>query len=103
MDAEVIILSARLWKAFGITEHLRLEINSLGSNEARAQYSAALVAYLEQHIDKLDEDSKRRLTTNPLRILDSKNPDVQEVLKQAPTLSEHLDQESVEHLSLIHI
>jgi len=97
MDAEVIILSARLWKAFGITEHVRLEINSLGSNEARAEYSAALVAYLEQHIDKLDDDSKRRLTTNPLRILDSKNADVQEVLKGAPTLSEHLDQESVEH------
>ena len=101
MDAEVIILSARLWKAFGITEHLRLEINSLGSNEARADYSAALVTYLEQHIDKLDDDSKRRLTTNPLRILDSKNPDVQEVLKQAPTLSEYLDEESVEHFAVL--
>lgn len=101
MDAEVIILSARLWKAFGITEHLRLEINSLGSNEARADYSAALVSYLEQHIDKLDEDSKRRLTTNPLRILDSKNPEVQAVLQQAPTLSEYLDQESVEHFAVL--
>lgn len=99
MDAEVIILSARLWKAFGITEHLRLEINSLGSNEARADYSAALVAYLEQHIDMLDEDSKRRLTTNPLRVLDSKNADVQKVLEGAPTLSEYLDEESVEHFT----
>jgi histidyl-tRNA synthetase len=99
MDAEVIILSARLWKAFGITEHLRLEINSLGSNEARADYSAALVAYLEQHIDKLDDDSKRRLTTNPLRILDSKNADVQKVLESAPTLSEYLDEESVAHFA----
>ena len=101
MDAEVIILSARIWKAFGISQHLRLEINSLGSNEARADYSAALVSYLEQHTDKLDEDSKRRLTTNPLRILDSKNPEVQEVLKQAPTLSEYLDEESVEHFAVL--
>ncbi|NVK26061.1 MAG: histidine--tRNA ligase [Gammaproteobacteria bacterium] len=97
MDAEVIILSARLWKAFGITEHVRLEINSLGSNEARADYSAALVEYLKEHEAQLDEDSKRRLTTNPLRILDSKNPDVQAVLTDAPKLSEHLDQESIEH------
>lgn len=99
MDAEVIILSARLWKAFGITEHLRLEINSLGSNEARQNYSAALVSYLEQHIDQLDDDSKRRLTSNPLRVLDSKNPDVQAVLVNAPKLSEHLDAESVEHFT----
>ena len=99
MDAEVIILSARLWKAFGITKHLRLELNTLGSNEARADYSAALVAYLEQHIDKLDDDSKRRLTTNPLRILDSKNTDVQTLLESAPTLSDYLDEESVEHFT----
>lgn len=96
MDAEVIMLSARLWEAFGITEHLRLEINSLGTNEARAEYTVALVAFLEQHKDKLDEDSQRRLGTNPLRILDSKNPEVQALLESAPKLSEHLDQESVE-------
>jgi len=95
MDAEVIMLSARLWQAFGISEHLTLEINSLGSNEARADYIAALVAYLEQHVEKLDEDSKRRLTTNPMRILDSKNPEVQAVLVDAPKLSEYLDEESV--------
>lgn len=95
MDAEVIMLSARLWQAFGISEHLTLEINSLGSNDARADYIAALVAYLEQHVEKLDEDSKRRLTTNPMRILDSKNPEVQAVLVDAPKLSEYLDDESV--------
>lgn len=94
MDAEVIMLSARLWQAFGITEHLRLEINSLGSNEARADYIKALVEFLQQHKDKLDEDSLRRLETNPMRILDSKNPDVQNVLEAAPKLSQYLDQES---------
>lgn len=94
MDAEVIMLSARLWQAFGITEHLRLEINSLGSNEARADYVKALVAYLEQHKSQLDEDSLRRLGTNPMRILDSKNPEVQSVLNDAPKLSEYLDEES---------
>lgn len=96
MDAEVIMLSARLWQAFGITEHLRLEINSLGTNEARAYYTAALVEFLKQHEAELDEDSKRRLGTNPLRILDSKNPDVQKLLENAPRLSEHLDEESAE-------
>ncbi len=67
IDAEVIILTARLWKAFGISDYVRLELNSLGSNEARAQYRDALVAYLEQNIDALDEDSKRRMHSNPLR------------------------------------
>lgn len=99
MDAEVIMLSARLWQAFGISEHLTLEINSLGSNEARADYTKALVEYLQQHIDKLDEDSKRRLGTNPLRILDSKNPDVQAVLQDAPSLSEYLDEESTQQFA----
>lgn len=96
MDAEVIMLSARLWQAFGITDHLRLEINSLGTNEARADYTAALVEFLKQHEAELDEDSKRRLGTNPLRILDSKNQDVQKLLENAPRLSEHLDEESAE-------
>jgi|TARA_R110001606_G_scaffold116395_1_gene245355 histidyl-tRNA synthetase len=97
IDAEVILLTAQLWQQFGISEHVRLELNSLGSNEARAQYRDALVAYLEQHIDALDEDSKRRMYSNPLRVLDSKNPDVQAVLVDAPKLSEHLDAESKEH------
>ena len=99
IDAEVILLTARLWKAFGISDHVRLELNSLGSNEARAEYRDALVAFLEQHIDKLDEDSKRRMYSNPLRVLDSKNPDVQAILVDAPKLSEHLDEESKAHFA----
>jgi histidyl-tRNA synthetase len=97
MDAEVIIMSARLWKLFGITEHLTLEINTLGSSEARAKFGEALVAYLKQHKEQLDEDSLRRLSSNPLRILDSKNEQVQQVLKNAPKLSEYIDEESVNH------
>ncbi len=99
MDAEVIILTHELWRRFGITEHLTLEINSLGSNEARADYRDALVAYLEAHQDALDEDSKRRMHSNPLRVLDSKNPDVQAILVSAPKLSEHLDDESKAHFA----
>lgn len=97
IDAEVILLTAQLWEAFGITDHVRLELNSLGSNEARAQYRDALIAFLEQHTDVLDEDSKRRMYSNPLRVLDTKNPDVQAILVDAPKLSEHLDAESKEH------
>ncbi len=97
IDAEVIILTARLWQAFGISEHVRLELNSLGSNEARAEYRDALVAFLEQHHDQLDEDSKRRMHSNPLRVLDSKNPNVQAILVDAPKLSQHLDEESQAH------
>ena len=99
IDAEVILLTARLWQAFGIMDHVRLELNSLGSNEARAEYRDALVAFLEQHIEHLDEDSKRRMHSNPLRVLDSKNPDVQAILVNAPKLSEHLDEESQAHFA----
>jgi histidyl-tRNA synthetase len=97
IDAEVILLSARLWKALGIEQHVELQLNSLGSNEARARYKEALVEFLAKHEDKLDEDSKRRMTTNPLRVLDSKNPEVQALLVDAPKLSEYLDDESVTH------
>lgn len=99
IDAEVILMSARLWKRFGISEHVTLELNSLGSNQARANYKAALVDYLEAHKECLDEDSLRRLETNPLRVLDSKNPDVQQALSDAPSLIDYLDQESAEHFS----
>ncbi|MCW8996740.1 MAG: histidine--tRNA ligase, partial [Psychromonas sp.] len=101
IDAEVILLSARLWKALGIEQHVELQLNSLGSNEARALYKEALVEFLAKHVDKLDEDSKRRMTTNPLRVLDSKNPEVQALLVDAPKLSEHLDDESVAHFQLL--
>lgn len=97
IDAEVIMLSARLWKIFGISEHVTLEINSLGSNQARADYRDKLVAFLSERKSMLDEDSLRRLESNPLRVLDSKNPQVQQAIKDAPSLIDHLDDESAEH------
>ncbi|CAI1647917.1 Histidine--tRNA ligase [Serratia quinivorans] len=97
IDAELILLSARWWKALGISEHVKLELNSIGSLEARANYRDALVAFLEQHQEKLDEDCKRRMYSNPLRVLDSKNPEVQALLNDAPRLSEYLDEESKVH------
>ncbi|WP_272676650.1 histidine--tRNA ligase [Providencia huaxiensis] len=97
IDAEVILMTARWWKALGISEHVTLELNSIGSLEARANYRESLVAFLEQHKDKLDEDCKRRMYTNPLRVLDSKNQDVQILLNDAPELFDYLDVESREH------
>ncbi|WP_075878753.1 histidine--tRNA ligase [Vreelandella massiliensis] len=97
IDAEVILLSARLWQELGLSEHVTLEINSLGSSEARAAYRDTLVAYFEQHRDVLDEDSLRRLTTNPLRILDSKSEAMAKMLDGAPRLMDHLDDASREH------
>ncbi len=97
IDAEVILVSARLWQQLGLTPYVRLELNSLGSNEARAAYRDKLVAYLEQHKELLDEDSQRRLYSNPLRVLDSKNPAMAEMLAQAPQLLDHLDEESKLH------
>jgi len=99
IDAELIMLNARWWKALGISEHVRLELNSIGSLEARARYRDALVAFLEQHKDVLDEDCKRRMYSNPMRVLDSKNPDVQQLLNDAPQLGDYLDDESREHFS----
>ena len=99
VDAELILLTARWWRALGISEHVALELNSIGSLEARANYRDALVTYLEQFKDKLDEDCKRRMYSNPLRVLDSKNPDVQALLNDAPRLSEYLDEESREHFA----
>lgn len=99
IDAEVILLSARLWQAFGISEQVELQLNSLASNEARARYRDALREFLRAHEDKLDEDSKRRLDTNVLRVLDSKSPETQAVLAEAPKLSEYWDDESREHFN----
>jgi len=101
IDAEVILLSARLWRELGLMEHVTLELNSLGSSEARAAYRDTLVAYFEQHLDVLDEDSRRRLTSNPLRILDSKNPEMAEMLAGAPRLLDHLDADSREHFEAL--
>ena len=97
VDAELILMTARLWRELGLADSVRLEINSLGSNEARVAYRDKLVAFLEPLKDQLDEDSQRRLETNPLRILDSKNPEVQKLVKDAPKLSDNLDQESQQH------
>ncbi|RLA53550.1 MAG: histidine--tRNA ligase [Gammaproteobacteria bacterium] len=94
MDAQIILLSARLWRQLGIDDGVQLQLNSIGSSDARKAYRAALVAYLEQHVEALDEDSQRRLHSNPLRILDSKNPDTQALLDGAPALADYLDDES---------
>ena len=99
IDAELLILTARLWRELGLADHARLEINSIGTAQARRQYREALVAYLSDYRDQLDSDSQRRLDTNPLRILDSKRPETQEILTGAPRLDDYLDDESVEHFS----
>ena len=93
IDAELILISARLWQQLGL-KGVRLELNTLGSNEARTEYKQVLVDYLNQHREQLDEDSLRRLETNPLRVLDSKNPAMKEMLDEAPALIDHLDEES---------
>ncbi len=97
VDAELIVLTWRLWKKLGLADAVTLQLNSLGSSEARAAYRDALVAYLQERFDQLDEDSQRRLTTNPLRILDSKNEATQAALVGAPTLGDYLDEESRLH------
>ena len=94
MDAEVILLTARLWRLLGVAGDVQLQLNSIGSAQSRADYRDALVAYLRDHFDALDEDSQRRLDSNPLRILDSKNPDTQALLDGAPSLADYLDEES---------
>jgi histidyl-tRNA synthetase len=99
IDAEVIMLSARLWKELGISDFVTLELNSLGSNEERSAYRDALVEFLQQREDQLDEDSKRRMHSNPLRVLDSKNPDVQSALVGAPKLSDYFGEETQQHFS----
>lgn len=100
-DAEIILLAADLFKRLGILKHLRLEINSLGVSEERAAYRDALVNYFKQHLDKLDEDSLRRLETNPLRILDTKNPDLKELVDKAPVLEDHLGEVSRAHFATL--
>ncbi|MBT8126173.1 MAG: histidine--tRNA ligase [Gammaproteobacteria bacterium] len=96
LDAELIILGARMWKSLQLND-IRLELNTLGSNQARTEYRAVLVDYLTEHRDRLDDDSLRRLDGNPLRILDSKNPAMKQVIEGAPSLMDHLDTASVEH------
>ena len=94
IDAEIILMSADLWRRLGMEDAVTLQLNSLGSNEARATYRSALVEYLSQHVDELDEDSRRRLESNPLRVLDSKDEGTRRLLEQAPVLTDYLDPES---------
>ncbi|WP_288366283.1 histidine--tRNA ligase [uncultured Acinetobacter sp.] len=97
IDAELIMMTARLWKRMGVSDKVQLELNTLGEMDERAEYRAALVDFLNQHKDALDEDSQRRLGTNPLRILDSKIESTQKILENAPKLHDFLKEESLAH------
>ncbi len=99
IDAELIILSQDMWQKINLPVTPKLEINSLGTSQVRQTYREELIAYLQQHEDKLDNEAKQRLHTNPLRILDSKNPDLQSIIHNAPNLLDHLDVESAEHFT----
>ncbi len=96
IDAELLMLTARMWKQLGLKQ-VSLQLNSLGTSADRARFREALVDYLQQHREQLDEDSKRRLQTSPLRILDSKSPQTQTLLEQAPMLSDYIDADSQAH------
>ncbi len=98
VDAEMILMSARLWRRLGITR-VRLQVNSLGTPESRRVYRELLIGHFERHRDALDEDSRRRLGGNPMRILDSKNPDMRPVIDAAPLLTDHLDAPSRDHFA----
>jgi len=102
MDAEHIIMTARLWRRLGLPD-IELQINTLGSSADRARHRARLVHYLEQHADVLDEDARRRLHTNPLRVLDSKNPALQQLIEAAPKLLDDLDEDSLKHFEAVQV
>lgn len=101
IDAELIVMTHQLWTRLGIRDKVTLQLNTLGSNEARANYKAALVEFLSGVKDQLDEDSQRRLDSNPLRILDSKNQKTQDLLNDAPDFHSFLDEESAEHFTTL--
>jgi len=101
IEAELILMSARLWEALGIREAVQLELNTLGTPEDRARYREKLVAHLESCRDALDEDSLRRLDRNPLRVLDSKNPDMADVIAAAPALRDSLSDEALRHFDTL--
>ncbi|MGU3626772.1 histidine--tRNA ligase [Comamonas sp. C24C] len=100
LDAEVILLAAQLWKELGI-EGVRLELNSLGQPEERKAHRAALIAYFEQHTEVMDEEAKRRMYSNPLRVLDTKNPAMQDMVNAAPKLMDYLGDASKAHLKVV--
>jgi len=99
IDAELILLTRRLWKKLGLLNNVRLEINTLGSLESRQKYRVELIAFLTSNQDRLDEDSKKRIQSNPLRVLDSKSPQTQEILSNAPRLMDFMDEESKNHFN----
>ncbi len=101
IDAEHILMTARLWKMLGLSDSVELQINSLGSLESRKAYRDILVEYLWEHVTELDEDSRRRLESNPLRVLDSKNPAMRDLILKAPKLTEHLDADSQHHFATL--
>jgi histidyl-tRNA synthetase len=103
VDAELILMCASLWEDLGLKlgEDVRLELNSLGQIEERQAHRAALIAYLEAHADALDEDARRRLHSNPLRILDTKNPALQPIVEAAPKLLDFLGEASLKHLEAV--
>jgi histidyl-tRNA synthetase len=100
IDAEQIVMCKRLWRKLAL-DGIRLELNSLGSSEARARYRARLVKFLEKHDSALDEDSRRRRHTNPLRVLDSKDPQIQELIREAPRMGDDLDEPSLRHFEAL--
>ena len=97
VDAELLLMNARIWRKLGLDGDIRLELNSLGNPDARAMFKEKLAGYLQAYEQDLDEDSQRRLTTNPLRILDSKSSKTQEILRGAPVLADFMDNESKQH------
>ena len=101
IDAELILIMDRLWKKLGIRNKVRLQLNSLGTIAERLVYRETLVGYFQEHLDELDEDSLRRLATNPLRILDTKNPAMQQVVANAPELMAYLGDESLNHFNTL--
>lgn len=98
IDAELILMLARLWRAIGLPD-VRLELNTLGTSPARARFRSVLVEYMQDHQGQLDEDSQRRLVSNPMRILDSKNPAMQTLIEGAPRLADHVDPACAEHFA----
>ncbi|MGD9170626.1 MAG: histidine--tRNA ligase [Candidatus Thiodiazotropha sp.] len=96
IDLELILITARIWQELGLRD-LELQLNTLGTSQERAHYRDQLVGYLRERFDELDEDSRRRLVSNPLRILDSKNPQMASVIKEAPSLMEYLGDQSMAH------
>lgn len=98
-DAELILMTARLWKRMGVADKVQLELNTLGESDERAAYRAALVEFLTEHKAQLDEDSQRRLVTNPLRILDSKDEQTQKILQHAPKLHDFMQQPTMDHFA----